>query len=89
MSKKLDIEKINEIYDILVHIGGAHEFEREGFIYSHCISEHCCEEWRFCGKLGFGGKYRSLTNTVDCYIEDMNDERFAIINKINSELSLI
>lgn len=44
------------------------------------------EEWRFQGKLGFGGKYRTRRNEVDCYQEDITYERLEIINTINSKL---
>jgi len=76
----------NKIYDILVDIGGAPERDREYFLYHHTSNEPC-GEWRFCGKLGFGGKFRSDSNRVDCYQEDMTPERMVIISEINNELS--
>jgi len=86
---KLTVEQANKVYDLLVSIGGAYEPDRESFIYHHCESKHICEEWRFQGKLGFGGKYRSESNMVDCYHEDINDETNKVINELNAELSKI
>lgn len=83
----LTVERANKIYDLLEKIGGAHPIMRQGFLYAHCQDrDGCCKEWRFGGKLGFGGKYRSETNTVDCYTEDENDKTLSIIDELNSEL---
>ena len=81
-------KKANSIYDLLVAIGGAVESERDSFVYHHCKEDECTE-WRFQGKLGYGGKYRSQTNSVDCYIEDYTPERKKIINELNEALSKI
>ena len=85
---KITTDKANKIYDLLVSIGGAYEPERSAFIYHHCESKDGCDEWRFSGKLGFGGKYRS-NNRVDCYLEDETPERKKIINELNEALSKI
>lgn len=82
-------EKANNVYDILVNIGDASERERESFIYHHTNEDDVCNEWRFQGKLGFGGKYRESKNSVDCYREDLNPEREKIIEKINQELAAL
>lgn len=78
-------EKANKVYDLLVSIGGAYEQDRDNFVITH--TEDNCDEWRFIGKLGFGGKYRSEDNTVDCYLEDETPERVKIINELNIELA--
>lgn len=83
----MNTEKANKIYDLLVSIGGSVESERDSFIYHHTHSKDGCTEWRFQGLLGFGGKYRSTTNRVDCYREDETQERLKMINKLNEELS--
>lgn len=90
----MTIEKANKVYDILVNMGGAAENYRDSFIYHHTDNIHgecntLCNEWRFCGKLGYGGKYRSDSNTVDCYLEDETEERLEIIEEINKQLKLI
>lgn len=79
--------KANAVYDLLVRIGGANENERASFIHHHCVSKYGCDEWRFGGKLGFGGKYRSIKNRVDCYLEDETPERKKIITELNEVLS--
>lgn len=84
-------DRANKIYDILVNSGGAAEDMRDSFIYHHTDNKYgesneVCTEWRFCGKLGYGGKYRSDYNTVDCYLEDETEEILKIIDEINKEL---
>lgn len=76
----------NDVYDILVKTGGASEYDRAAFVYDHLDKQYPCTEWRFCGHLGFGGKYRSERNTVDCYREDETPERLAIMQKVNEQL---
>lgn len=81
-----------KVYDILVNLGGASESMREAFIHAHSLDaydEIPCWEWRFEGKLGFGGKYWSKRNKVDCYQEDENPERLKLIEQINAELAKI
>jgi hypothetical protein len=41
------------------------------------------------GKLGFGGKYRSNSNKVDCYLEDETPEIIILIERLNDALSKI
>ena len=79
------------VYDQLVIRGGAPEWERDNFIGSHNQQPdvNTPDEWRFQGKLGFGGKYWSHTNTVTCYPEDLTPERAGIIEAINKRLELI
>ena len=82
----------NKIYNILVEIG-ASERMRNGFIYlfSH---DNDIEEWRFQGKLGFGGKFwneyshinKSYNWRVSCYSEDETPEILQIINDTNTKL---
>lgn len=79
-------EQFSSVYDALVTIGGAPERGRVSFIYHHTSEEYPCTEWRFSGHLGCGGKYRSKTNTVDCYSEDETPTRTAIIADLNSAL---
>ena len=82
-------EYYNKVYDILVNIGGAVETDRIAFVYEHLNAEYPCTEWRFSGKLGFGGKYRSKRNTVDCYQEDETSKRIELIKLMNKELAKI
>jgi len=72
-------------YAVLVEHAGAIPSDRDNFVY-HCLKDdHPLTEWRFSGKLGFGGKFRRLRQKVyvDCYPEDETSERKAIIQKVN------
>lgn len=80
-------EKLAEVYDLLVTIGGADKDDKDNFIYNHLESKYPCTEWRFWGFLGFGGKYRSTSNTVTYYPEDKTLERIAIAKMLNEKLS--
>jgi len=82
----LSKEKADKVYDLLVSIGGASERDKGSFIHHHCVSEYGCGEWRFQGKLGFGGKYFSRNNRVCFYTEDETPERNEVRSKLNDEL---
>lgn len=75
----------HKVYSILVNLGGAPEGMRDTFIYALC-HEVPTKEWRFQGSLGFGGKYRNETNTVDCNVEDESPKRLELIKQMNKEL---
>lgn len=54
--------------------------------------DNVCHEYRFCGALGFGGKFRNNGNNenipyVDCYREDETPERRKMIAKANKRLA--
>ena len=91
---KLDFEKefnhLNSIYSVLVTEAKATEEMRENFIFSHITGqEYPCDEWRFCGIFGMGGKYRRQTNTIDYYSEDRSPELDKLEKKINQLLKEI
>jgi hypothetical protein len=77
----------SEVYSILVEKAGALEEERTDFMFHHDREKSPCEEWRFRGKLGFGGKYYSRSNTVSCYSEDLTPDRQKVIAETNEALS--
>ncbi len=81
-------EFYGRVYDILVNIGGApNDSYREAFLFNYSDKEKFpTKEWRFQGKLGFGGKYRTETNQVDCYQEDETPEKLKILEEINTAL---
>lgn len=79
----------SSVYDVLVTLGGANETMRDGFVHNHTDKKSPCTEWRFCGHLGFGGKYRSERNRVDCYREDETPARAKIITEVNAALSAL
>ena len=85
----MDVKQFNKVYDILVEMGGASESMRSSFIQNHLDEQFPCYEWRFMGKLGYGGKYRSRKNAVDCYSEDETPERMKLIEQINEVLQKI
>jgi hypothetical protein len=80
------MDRFNKVFDLLVSIGGAPESMRQDFLLHHTTGDPT-DEYRFQGKLGFGGKYRRKTNRVDCYSEDENEERLKIIERLNAELA--
>jgi len=87
--KKLSHCKANAVYDILVAHAGAHENNRLSFVYSHCEDEYPCNEFRFGGFFGFGGKYWSERNTINYYNEDRTkklDKLEAKVNKLLGEI---
>jgi len=83
----LSEKKAKAVYEILVKVCSANENEEFDFIYHHTKSG--CNEWRFIGSLGFGGKYWSGRNEISCYPEDLTTERERIIKIANEMLSKI
>jgi len=85
----------NKVYDILVLECGAKEDEREHFIQVQTSEQ--VQEWRFCGRLGFGGKFWRQGSGwatkeqmyVDCYQEDETPERTAMIDAANARLKAL
>lgn len=82
-------ERAEAIYDVLQREAGAPAGGgvRENFVYIHTTEE--CTEFRFCGLLGHGGKYRAPRNKVDCYQEDETPERLEIIERTNKALAAL
>ncbi len=72
-------------YSILVKHAGAIDSPMERHCFEVAIKGGC-EEYRFIGTLGFGGKYRPKRNEVDCYPEDRNPKRDAAIKATNAAL---
>lgn len=77
--------RAERVYSLLVSIGGAAEMMRGAFVSTH--AEGDCQEWRFGGKLGFGGKYRAERNQVDYYSEDDVPETRAVARELNEALA--
>lgn len=78
----------DKVYDILIQECGANEGDRSSFCLSQ-IEKDYPREWRFCGKLGFGGKFwrNSGRLYVNCYNEDETPERLEMIKKANERLA--
>ncbi len=82
----LSFAEASAVYDILIKHVDAPVSLRENFIIV-MVSGDANSEYRFQGKLGFGGKYRPATNKVECYKEDENPERMALIWAVNIVLA--
>lgn len=92
--RKITQEQAEASYDILVRYAGAQdaECEKEAFVYHVSRSDNPTNEYRFRGHLGFGGKFRNNGNNsdvphVDCYREDENVKRKAVILATNAMLA--
>ncbi len=72
------------VYDVLVRECGAFEGDRRSF-----VSHFPTDEWRFIGKLGFGGKFWVDHKSwyVNCYRENETAERLDLIQATNAELA--
>ena len=79
----------DDIYDILVDECGAPERQRAMFVhYLHEDQGSFGHEYRFQGKLGFGGKFHKHRDKmwVSAYQEDYTPERLAMIEAANERL---
>lgn len=95
--KALDEPMANAIYQVLVETCGAHESDRQHFV--HVQTSRMCDEHRFGGNLGFGGKFRRNAGTdprtnewgeqwyVDYYAEDKTADRQDAVHQANNALS--
>jgi len=89
-------EMAMKIWRILVDVCGAYEDEdgREeaGFLMATtAIKRTGAREWRFCGKLGFGGKFWVNNSRwyVNCYRENETAEKVNIMERANNLLALL
>jgi hypothetical protein len=71
------------IFAILAEYAGAHESDRQSFLV---VQAEGCREYRFCGGLGFGGKFWNANGRwyVTCYPEDMTPGRESSIRRTNA-----
>jgi len=90
---KIETEYFTAIYSILVEDGKADKNMEDSFISSHIQEGNekygACDEWRFCGIFGFGGKYRRKRNTIDCYSEDETPKLILAMDAINIKLAKV
>lgn len=90
MHDSISVEVARKIWACLVKYAGATPSELDSFLIA--TTEHNCDEYRFCGSLGAGGKIyldnRSARPRwwVNCNREDETLERRAIIRKVNRKL---
>lgn len=87
MSAPTSSEWYDAVYSVLVSKAGAPETYRRDFLCLHTNPKERCDEWRFCGTLGGGGKYWKEKNTVTCYSEDSTPDREQIIAATNAALA--
>ncbi len=82
-------EAAEQVYSLLVEHVGAPERDRERFIHYQTLT--FATEWRFCGSLGFGGKFRRSLGRkyVDCYQENLTERRQAAMDRVNAFLKNI
>jgi hypothetical protein len=83
----------NQVWDILVKEAGANEgVEREAFLH-HAVGQNYVQEYRFQGRLGFGGKVflreQDVGWRVYYYSEHRNDEREEIRKRTDAALATI
>jgi hypothetical protein len=81
------MEFFGRVYDVLVAHAGASrdEDERFAFIFEYS-GQKPTGQYRFCGKLGFGGKFYWPGFCVGCYPEDRTAEREAAVEATNLAL---
>lgn len=89
--KNMTKERANEIYDILVQECRAPDEEHDRTYFVLTQTKEKITEWRFCGALGFGGKFwRNCGKIyVTCYLEDETPERKAMIEAANKRLAAL
>lgn len=92
MRKPLTQDFAKSVYAILVEAGAEPQW-LDNFLH-HFTGDDPPSEWRFCGKLGFGGKlrYRDYEEPplhVDCYPEDNTKQRQTVIDDTNSKLEAL
>ena len=90
-------DQADRAYTVLVEECSASSRDDDRYCFVQAVTErgrHYCREFRFCGALGFGGKFRNNGNNdntpyVDCYQEHETPERLAMIEKANQRLAEI
>lgn len=77
------------VYDVLVEECGALDDDQERHSFKLLWPE--CVEFRFQGRLGFGGKvwHNRRRVYVTCYPEDQIPERLAMIERANERLAAV
>lgn len=85
--RAITAEQANAIYDVLVAEVSAPEGQRDMFVYHQTAGR--CDEYRFGGTLGFGGKFWRTNGKwyVTCYPEDRTLERDRWIELTNARLA--
>lgn len=85
----LTTEQANAVWDVLIQHAGADEHGRDDFVRTQTAGP--CDEYRFMGWLGFGGKFWKHSDrwTVTAYPEDWTPGRDAIIAHTDAALAAL
>jgi hypothetical protein len=77
----------DRVYDLLVEIGAPADAKADFLQYF--MADRAISEWRFQGKLGFGGKFwRSARgHEITCYNEDSSKGRDELIARTNRRIN--
>ena len=86
--KPMSNAQARAVYAVLVEECGAPVISFDDFV-SVFTGTSPTQEWRFCGDLGFGGKFRHPEMRVNCYPEDETPVRLAVIQQANARLAVI
>lgn len=98
MHRPISVEQAEQVLQILKDVCGytCDPYNGEGFkraiIAPQPDGGHICNEYRFIGALGFGGKFRNNGNRdntpyVDCYRESETPARLAMMATANKRLA--
>lgn len=96
--RNITLEQAREVRHILEEECGLTSVDRCDRLVTSIVvtdktpAQGICTEYRFMGSLGFGGKFRNNGNHdntpyVDCYQEDKNPTRLAMIARANKRLT--
>jgi hypothetical protein len=81
-------EAAEAVWKVLVEEAGASDDDREMFFHAQARG---CTEYRFCGMLGFGGKFWHNAGRwhVTCYPEDETVLKRIVIERANKRLAAL
>lgn len=102
--RNLSMKLATKVYIVLAEVCGARDVfetvekgpykgvtynsQRDSFVHEFTQEDHT-KEWRFSGKLGFGGKFWHNNDKfyVSCYSEDETLETLEMIKEANKQLT--
>jgi hypothetical protein len=95
-ARTLTEQQAKAMHDVLVAECGASPDDQYGVLqaflrYATQTPRLGALEWRFCGALGFGGKWYwdGRRAYVSCYPEDRTPEREAMVERANARLAAL
>ena len=87
-NRTLPEDLAEKIYIVLEKECGAPKGQRDDFVWHFSEDKDPTREWRFCGELGFGGKFRwNERFFVNYYPEDKSKLRDEMVEKANAKLT--